>query len=127
MARPVHFELPVDDPERAQVFYESVFGWDINGWGDFPYWLVTSGPDSEPGINGALTTRSDNFPMPVLVIGVDDIDAAIAAAADAGASIVGAKNPIPGIGYSVYLDDPEGNRIGLFQSDETVAGNQADG
>lgn len=121
MARPIHFEMPVDDAERARAFYTSVFGWDINQWSDVPYWLITSGPDEEPGINGALIARTDAFPMPVIVVGVDDIDSTMTAAVEAGATLAGDKNSIPGVGYSAYLDDPEGNRIGLFQTDESAA------
>ena len=120
MPRPIHFELPVDDAQRAGAFYGSVFGWEVNQWGDAPYWLITSGPDDEPGINGALIARSEDFAAPVFVIGVEDIDAAMAAAEHAGATMAGDKNPIAGVGYSAYLDDPEGNRIGLFQSDESA-------
>ena len=120
MSRPIHFELPVKDADRASAFYTSVFGWEVKGWGDVPYWLVTSGPESEPGINGALIARSEAFAMPVLVIGVDDIEAAMVAAEKAGATLAGGKNLVPGVGYSAYLDDPEGNRIGLFQADESV-------
>jgi hypothetical protein len=51
----MHFELPADDPKRAIAFYEKVFGWTITKW-DAPmdYWLVTTGNDDEPGINGAI-------------------------------------------------------------------------
>lgn len=46
----MYFELPADDPKRAIAFYEKVFGWTITKW-DAPmdYWLVTTGPDDEPG------------------------------------------------------------------------------
>ena len=27
MARPAHFEIPVDDPDRAEKFYGTIFGW----------------------------------------------------------------------------------------------------
>lgn len=120
MPRPVHFELPAEDPARAATFYEKVFGWDIQRWEGAPYWLVTSGPDSEPGINGALVQKSERFSLPVFVIEVADIDAAVAAVVEAGAVMVVEKNPIPGVGYSAYFDDPEGNRMGLFESDESV-------
>ena len=30
MSRVVHFEMGVDDPERAVAFYETVFGWKTN-------------------------------------------------------------------------------------------------
>ena len=120
MARPVHFELPVDDHSRAAAFYESVFGWEIQQWGDAPYWLVTSGPEEEPGINGALGARGENFTVPMFVIGVDDIDESIAAAESAGGRIVVGKNPIPGVGWSAYFLDTEGNQVGVFESDESV-------
>ncbi len=120
MARPIHFELPVDDPARAAAFYEKLFGWDIQQWEGAPYWLVTSGPDSEPGINGALGQRSDDLPVPVFVLGVDDIDTSMTEVAAAGATLVSPKIPIPGVGYSAYFTDTEGNRIGLFQGDESV-------
>ncbi|MDH3606749.1 MAG: VOC family protein [Acidimicrobiia bacterium] len=120
MPRPVHFELPVDDHERAAEFYKTVFAWDIQQWEGAPYWLVTTGPDSEAGINGALGPRSDDLPVPVFVIGVEDIDASMASAEAAGATMVTPKIPIPGVGYSIYFTDTEGNRVGLFQDDQTV-------
>ena len=120
MARPVHFELPVVDQVRAAAFYRNVFGWDIQQWEGAPYWLATTGPDSEPGINGALGRKSEDFAVPVFVIGVPDIEAAMASVEQAGAPIVHPKSPIPGVGYSAYFVDTEGNRMGLFESDESA-------
>ena len=60
MPRVVHFELNADDPERASRFYQQVFGWQIRKWdGPVDYWLIMTGPDDEPGINGALMKRSE--------------------------------------------------------------------
>ena len=120
MSRPVHFELPVDDQARAAAFYESVFGWEIQQWQGAPYWLVTSGPDDLPGINGALGARDEYLQAPTFVIGVEDIEASVEAAAAAGATITITKNPIPGVGWSAYFLDTEGNHVGLFQGDESV-------
>ena len=53
MPRPVHFEIPAENPERAMKFYQAVFGWSFQKWdGPMPYWLITTGPASEPGITG---------------------------------------------------------------------------
>ncbi|KKM25017.1 hypothetical protein LCGC14_1599260, partial [marine sediment metagenome] len=53
MNRVIHFELNADDPQRAIEFYEKVFGWNTNKWeGEFDYWLVNTGEEDEPGING---------------------------------------------------------------------------
>lgn len=51
------FEIPADDPGRAAKFYDDVFGWKVKKWdGPADYWLVTTGEDEEPGINGAIIT-----------------------------------------------------------------------
>ena len=36
-----------------------VFGWEFHQWegGDANYWLIVTGPDEEPGINGGLVKR----------------------------------------------------------------------
>ena len=58
MNRVVHFELPADNPDRAVDFYKKVFGWQIQKWpGPQDYWLVTTGADGEPGINGGILRR----------------------------------------------------------------------
>ncbi len=65
MNRIVHFEIHAADPERAVKFYKDVFGWEITEWvipgveikDENRYWLVTTGPETEPGINGGLLFR----------------------------------------------------------------------
>jgi predicted enzyme related to lactoylglutathione lyase len=85
MSRVIHFEVPVDDPERAKKFYTDVFGWKISKMpGPMDYWLVTSGPDSQPGINGALTRRSALNPGTVNTIGVESLESAVEAVTKAG-------------------------------------------
>ena len=69
------------------------------------------------------TMQSNGTIIPAVdpnVIEVPDIEAAVASVTEAGAVIVVEKNPIPGVGYSAYFTDPEGNRVGLFESDESV-------
>ena len=59
MGRVVHFEIHCADLDRAERFYTEVFGWRIDHWegGPIDYRLITTGPDEQPGINGALTER----------------------------------------------------------------------
>ena len=57
MPRPIHFEIPADQPERAMAFYQQVFGWRFQKWeGPMPYWLVRTGGEG-PGIDGGLLAR----------------------------------------------------------------------
>jgi len=75
MSKVTHFELPADDPKRAIAFYEKVFGWIITKWeGPFDYWLVTTGSDDEPGINGAITPRMMPEQVTTDTIGVESLD-----------------------------------------------------
>src|SRR5690242_9793170 len=58
MSRVIHFEIHADNPERAVGFYSGLFGWNFQKWdGPMPYWLITTGPDSQPGINGGMVKR----------------------------------------------------------------------
>jgi uncharacterized protein len=115
MAKIIHFEIPVDNADRATAFYRDAVGWEINGFGDEPYWLVQAGGDDEPGANGALIGRGDIHKTPVLIIGVEDLDASIGRVESSGGKIVAPRNEIPGVGWSAYFTDTEGNTVGLFQ------------
>jgi len=60
MSRVVHFEIPADNPERSIKFFESVFGWKIEKWdGPIEYWVVMTGDEEEPGIDGGLARREN--------------------------------------------------------------------
>src|SRR5882762_1661767 len=60
MARVIHFEIPVDDADRAVAFYKNAFGWKIEKWnGPMDYWMVNTGDEKAPGINGAIMKRGD--------------------------------------------------------------------
>ena len=116
MSRVIHFELPVDDIERASSFYKEVFGWHTQA-GDpgEGYWLVTTGPDDTPGINGGFIARKF-APQLVNILGVDSVDDAVKRAEAAGAKLVRAKKEIPTVGWAAYIEDTEGNVVGLFEA-----------
>jgi len=124
MARPVHFEIHATDPEQAAGFYREVLGWRVDRWGDEDYWLVVTGPDDQPGINGGLLPRRGPAPekdqavnASVLTHGGEDIDATLAAAQERGATIALPKDHMPGVGLLAYIHDPDGNLLGLLQPD----------
>lgn len=115
----VHFDIPIDEPDRALSFYADVFGWSLEQWGPVEYWTTAAG-DGE-GIGGALTRRSDDVPTLMFYIEVDDIDDALAAVERAGGVRLSERMPIPTVGWSAFFRDSEGNKVGLFQSDPDVA------
>ena len=121
MAKIVHFELPVDDPERALTFYRDTLGWHIARFDSQRYWLVTAGDEQEPGANGALIARGDLHQGPVLIAGVTDVDEALEKVEVNGGRVLQGKLPVPGVGWSAYFVDTEGNTIGIFQPDPNAA------
>lgn len=121
MERVVHFEIPADDPERAVKFYEQVFDWKINKWeGTEPYWLITTGDDSEPGINGAIMQKGSPELVVRNTISVASLDETVEKIKAAGGSIVAPKMAVPGVGWAAYFKDTDGNVFGLMQPDSSA-------
>lgn len=135
MSRPVHFEIQASDPQRAIKFYRDVFGWEIKEYvvpgvqikEEDRYFLITSGPDTEPGINGAIQYRQGPAPVEgqavnayVCTMGVANLDETLNKVLKAGGSIALPKTPVQGIGWLAYCKDTEGNIFGMLQSDESA-------
>ena len=121
--RVVHFEIPVDDTDRASEFYRSAFGWNLNAMPDMGYTIVATTPTDEQGaptepgaINGGLTERGTSTPTPVLTVDVEDIDAALRTVESAGGRTVTPRTEIEGMGAFAYFTDLEGNVMGLWQN-----------
>jgi hypothetical protein len=129
MGRVVHFEIHVDDIERAKKFYGEVFGWTYEDWTAFagsPYWGVVSGKD-ERGIEGAIMQRNGESPKIgqsvnafVCTISVEDYDATEAKILENGGTIAMPKTALSGMAWQGYYIDTEGNIIGIHQPDENA-------
>ncbi|WP_332759864.1 VOC family protein [Pseudarthrobacter sp.] len=128
MAGVVHFEIPSDDKERANTFYQSAFGWTLTPMQEMDYTIAITTPSDEqtglpsaPGaINGALFPRTDNLKTPIITIDVEDVDAALAQVESAGGTVAQAKDAVPGMGYYAYFKDTEGNTLGLWHTDSSA-------
>ena len=117
MSRVIHFEIPSDDPEKAQRFYSKVFGWQMTQWSDQPYWLCSTGDKSKPGIDGAIIKkRGPDHPL-VNTIEVTNLDETIKTIEESGGIVVVARMPIPGIGWLAFFKDTDGNIMGIMEAD----------
>ena len=131
MSRVVHFEIQVDDIERAKAFYASAFDWSFEDYSDYtgsPYWGVTTGPQEEPGINGGLLQRPAATPGSgqgtnafVCTMGVEDYDETERRILDAGGRVALPKTALTGMAWQGYYLDPEGNTFGIHQPDPDAA------
>ena len=117
MGRVVHFEISADDPIRAVRFYESVFGWEIKKWeGPMEYWLVMTGAEKEPGIDGAIMQRSlPGGSGTVLTVDIKDAKETVTKIIEAGGLQLTEIDPVPGVGLFCYCQDTEGNCFGIMQ------------
>jgi len=127
MSRVIHFEIQADNPERAVRFYSDIFGWQANNLGGpSDYWLLKTGPDGEPGIDGAILKRptpinGDSVLAFVCTISSTNIDSDIAAVIAHGGTIALLKMAVPHVGWLVYCKDTEGNTFGIMQADPEAA------
>ncbi len=119
MPRVTHFEIYTADPEAVQPFYRDVFGWKFEKFeGPFEYWLITTGPDNEPGINGGLTRpREGQSPGTLNTIAVSSFEQTIKKIEQRDGKICVPKMAIPKIGWLAYAEDPAGNVFGIIEPD----------
>lgn len=121
MPRVIHFEIPVDNPDRAVKFYSSVFGWKMDKWeGPQDYWLITTGEETEAGINGAITKREGLVTSVTNTIDVPALDEFVKKVVARGGKTMMPKTSVPGVGYMAYCRDTEGNLFGLMQADPSA-------
>lgn len=121
----VHFELPAEDRERMAAFYTAAFGWQTEALGPEMgnYTVVTTTPTqagrpTTPGaINGGffLKTSDSASHTPSVVIAVQDVEASLHAIEQAGGTVAGPPQEIPGVGLYGSFHDSEGNRLGVLQ------------
>ncbi len=127
MGRIVHFEIHVNDMERAKTFYGEVFGWSFQDWSDYagmPYFGAVTGNENEHGIDGALMQRQSALPEThqalnafACTIGVENYDLTEAKIIENGGKLAMPKFALPGMAWQGYYIDPEGNTFGIHQPD----------
>ena len=113
--KPVHFEIPAQDTNRAVAFYKDMFGWEFQAMeGPTEYHMAQLSEDSGsgifPGDTGAIRVYFD----------VDDISAGASRLKELGGK-ADDPQPVPGMGWFVTGADPEGNPIGLWKTDRSAA------
>jgi predicted enzyme related to lactoylglutathione lyase len=120
--RPIHFEIPADDVQRAIRFYTNVLGWKITEWATTPgmYWTVDTGAADQPGINGGILPRHHPQQPCVNTIDVKSLEETVAAVEKNGGTVVVPKMAIPTLGWLLYCRDTEGNIFGLMQADPSA-------
>jgi len=108
----IHFELAVNDPEKARAFYTQVLGWSITPTSMPHYQRIDPGREPE----GGLMQKPPQAPHAAMTVYfyVDDVAATLAAAVAAGGKVVLPPLDIPNVGTAGIFADPDGIAVGVF-------------
>jgi uncharacterized protein len=126
----VWYELLTSDADAAAVFYGKVIGWSAIGSVqpdmDYRFFSSGDGSDMDDGVGGFMAITPDMaaggaMPGWLSYIGVDDVDASVAAMVAAGAVVHMPVFDMPGVGRMAMLADPQGAPFYVMKgaSDET--------
>jgi uncharacterized protein len=105
-----------DDPAKAQDFYTSLFGWDVEVFkpGEMDYPMIQANGQG----HGGFGTAEGAPPHWVGHIYVEDVDAAAKRAEGAGGEVVVAPTDIPDVGRFSVLRDPQGAVFSVFTAND---------
>ena len=84
------------------------------------YWMVKTGDDNQPGINGGLGKRMPGQAGMVNTIEVPSVDEYTKKIQANGGQIVMPKMAILGVGYFAQCKDTEGNIFGIIHMDQNA-------
>ena len=120
MPRISHFDIPVDNPERAQKFYRDVFGWEFEKWdGPMDYWMAKTGTE-QPGIDGGMSKRMPGQMGMTNTLNVSSVDDFSKKITENGGHLLIPKMAILKVGWFAQCTDTEGNMFGIFEDDNSA-------
>jgi len=118
MATIVHFDIGVDNLERAKIFYEKLFDWRIEQLpGPMNYYMIaTSDLKGNSALGGGMTQRNTAINNSVInYIGVASVDATLKNVIALGGKILQPVQQVPGYGLLAICTDTENNMFGIFE------------
>lgn len=110
-------ELMTSDTDAAKGFYAEVFGWTYQDMemGEMGTYHLIEGGTNDEGLGGMIAKPAEMAEVPnhwAVYFTVDDIEATIVTATEAGGTVLQEPFPVPGIGISAVVGDPH---HGVFQ------------
>ena len=120
-----HFAIHIDNIERAKKFYDEVFEWGFNSYGQGDFLQIKADKTENGELIGALQSRKYS-PVPEKLIGLEctigvaNIDDTIERVKNNGGQILMPKTAIPYVGRIVKFLDTEENLICAMQYDNNA-------
>ncbi|MGE3757550.1 MAG: VOC family protein [Pseudobdellovibrionaceae bacterium] len=120
-----HFAVYTDDIERAKKFYDEVFDWGFNSYGQSDFLQIKDDKSEAGELIGALQSRK-YAPVPEKIIGlecsigVESVELIIEKVKESGGKILLDKTAIPYVGWITKFLDTEGNLLCAIQYDHSA-------
>jgi uncharacterized protein len=115
---PAWFEIPVDDLDRAQRFYEDLLETSLKREAMGPDMQMAVFPAEKPAPTGALVRHAGCVPSAAgttVYLNLADVAATLKRVAKVGGEVLIPRTEIPGdMGFFAQIRDSEGNRVGLW-------------
>ena len=120
-----HFAIHIDDIERAKSFYDGVFDWGFQSYGQEDFLQIKADKSENGELIGALQSRKYS-PIPDKIIGlecsisVENIDDIIEKVKANGGQVLMPRTAISYVGWLAKFLDTEGNLLCAVQYDNTA-------
>lgn len=120
-----HFAIHIDDIERAKRFYDGVFEWGFNSYGQSDFLQIKADKTENGEPIGALQSRKYS-PVPEKLIGlectigVENLDEIVERVKSNGGQVLMPKTAIPYVGWIAKFLDTESNLICAIQYDNSA-------
>lgn len=120
-----HFAIHIDNMDRAKKFYDGVFDWGFQSYGQSDFLQIKADKTENGELIGALQSRKYS-PLPDKIIGlectigVENIDDVIGKVQHNGGEILMPKTAIPYVGWITKFLDTEGNLVCAMQYDNSA-------
>ena len=120
-----HFAIHIDDIERAKSFYDGVFDWGFNSYGQADFLQIKADKSETGELIGALQARKFSPVSEKLIglectIGVENLDEIVERVKNNGGQLLLPKTAIPFVGWIAKFLDTEGNLICAMQYDNSA-------
>ena len=121
----IHFAIHIDDIERAKSFYDGVFDWGFQSYGQTDFLQIKADKTDDGELIGALQARKYS-PVTENIIGlectvdVENVDDIIEKVKNNGGQVLMPKTVIPYVGWIAKFLDTEGNLICAMQYEKSA-------
>ena len=111
----VHFDIGCRDRDKTNEFYTQLFDWSTEDYGPMSKSINTKSQEGIRGYMTALGHEPHNYVM--VYVEVDDIGQYLKKVEELGGKVMIPETEVPGGGRFAWINDIDGNIIGLWKGD----------